>query len=145
MKWILSLLLITAACMKEDTTPEGALKTFATARIGNIVEKDFILSRVTGNLKASLEEISDEDFNKFADMRNVKQNSFKILTSNCQNEVTKCNITYSLGYKTEENDKAIFSSEVKKVAELSLEDGKWLISDVTNIKTYHESLDPLTP
>ena len=43
----------------------------------------------------------------------------------------------------QQNDKAAFSSEVKKIAELNLVTGKWLIADVTNIKTYHESLDPI--
>lgn len=146
MKWILPLLLVLVACVKEDTTPEGALKTFATSRIGHVVDRDFILSKVTGNLKASLENVSQEEFEKFADMRNIKQDSFKILTKSCIEEEKKCNITYSLAYKTEENNKSVFSSEVKKVAVLiQQEDGTWLISDVTNIKTFHESLDPLSP
>src|SRR4051812_42803339 len=102
MKWILSLMLITAACVKEDSTAEGALKTFATSRIGSVVQKDFIMSRVTGSLKENLEHVTDEEFEKFADMRNIQQNSFKILTKSCQDEETKCNITYSLSYNTKE-------------------------------------------
>jgi SepF-like predicted cell division protein (DUF552 family) len=44
-----------------------------------------------------------------------------------------------------DNDKATFTSEVKKIAEIVNENGNWLIADVSNIKTYHEALEPINP
>jgi hypothetical protein len=46
-------------------------------------------------------------------------------------------------YKSTTPDQAKFSTEVKKIAELHNVKGKWLISDVSNIKTYHEALNPI--
>lgn len=92
-------------------------------------------------MKQSFEIMSDEDFNKFADLRSIRSDSFKILSKSCQEK--KCFVTYSVAYKTK-NEEASFSSEVKKIAELVLIEGKWLIADVSNIKTYHESLEPIS-
>lgn len=142
-KFILCALLILTSCMQDDLSPEGALKTFVEARMGTVVTKDFILERTTGKMRQSLENISEADFNKFADLRNVKQDSFKVLSKSCQDK--KCFLTYSVSYRTKEDDKTTFTSEVKKIAEIVSENGKWLIADVSNIKTYHESLEPINP
>lgn len=143
MKFILCALMILTSCMQDDLSPEGALKTFVEARMGTVVTKDFILERTTGKMRQSLENISEEDFNKFADLRNVKQDSFKVLSKSCQDK--KCFLTYSVAYRTKEDEKTTFTSEVKKIAEIVSENGKWLIADVSNIKTYHESLEPINP
>jgi hypothetical protein len=34
---------------------------------------------------------------------------------------------------------------VKKIAELNLVEGRWLIADVSNVKTYHEAMHPIEP
>lgn len=143
MKLILPLLLILASCIKDNHSPESALKTFVESRMGTVVTRDFVLERVTGKMKESFENMTEEDFAKFADMRNIKSNSFKILSQSCQEK--KCFITYSTGYITSDSDKSTFTSEVKKIAELLQVDGKWLIADVSNIKTYHEALEPINP
>lgn len=143
MKFILCALILLASCVKDDLSPEGTLKTFIEARMGSVVTKDFILERTTGKMRQSLENISEEEFNKFADMRNVQKDSFKILSKSCQEK--KCFLTYSVAYRTKEDDKTKFTSEVKKIAEIVNENGKWLIADVSNIKTYHESLEPINP
>lgn len=141
-KWIIPFLLVLlVACVKDELTPEGALRTFTEARFGNVITRQFVLDRVTGNMKQSFEIMSDEDFNKFADLRSIRSDSFKILSKSCQEK--KCFVTYSVAYKTK-NEEASFSSEVKKIAELVLIEGKWLIADVSNIKTYHESLEPIS-
>jgi hypothetical protein len=111
--------------------------------MGNVVTRDFILEQVTGKMKQSLENISEEEFIKFSDLRNVKKDSFKVLSKSCQAKT--CYLTYSVSYQTVDNDKASFSSEVKKIAEIVNENGKWLIADVSNIKTYHEALEPINP
>jgi hypothetical protein len=143
MKWLIPLLLILVGCLEDNLSPEAALKTFVESRMGKVVTREFVLEQVTGKMKQSLENISEEEFNKFADMRNIKKDSFKVVSKSCQEK--KCFITYSVGYQTSNENKATFTSEVKKIAEIVNEDGKWLIADVSNIKTYHESLEPINP
>ena len=145
MKWFIPVLLILNSCLSNDNlSPESALKSYMEGRVGNVVTREFILERVTGKMKQSFENMEEEEFTKSADMRNVKKDSFKILSKSCQEK--KCFITYSVGYSTEnDQEKTTFTSEVKKIAEVVSEDGKWLISDVSNIKTYHESLEPINP
>jgi hypothetical protein len=129
--------------MKNDLSPEAALKDFVDSRIGKVVDRDFVLERVTGKMLQSFENMAAEDFEKFADMKNIKMDSFKILSKSCQDK--KCFMTYSVSYLSKADDKVQFSSEVKKIAEMVQVDNKWLISDVSNIKTYHESLEPINP
>jgi len=142
-KIILSSLLIMSACVQSDRTPEAALKDFIESRVGQVVDKSFVLERVTGKMLQSFENMSDEDFEKFADMRNIKAENFKILSKSCQEK--KCYVTYSIAYLTKKDDKAQTISEVKKIAEMLQVENRWLISDVSNIKTYHENLEPLNP
>lgn len=143
MKWILPLLLILTSCLEDNSSPESSLKNFVESRMGSLVTREYVLERVTGKMRQSLTNISDEEFNKFADLRNVKKDSFKILSKSCQDK--KCFVTYSIGYQTMEKDQAAFVTEVKKIAEIQNENGKWLIAEVSNIKTYHESLEPINP
>jgi hypothetical protein len=145
MKTIFPLFLILVSCLSDDKSPEGVLKDFIEARMDHIVTREFVLDRVTGKMKVSLENISDEEFIKFADMRGVKKHSFKIISKSCQERT--CFLTYSVSYKTldDKNENVSFGTEVKKIAELISEDGKWLIADVSNIKTYHEAMDPISP
>ena len=145
MKVVVFSFLITlfTGCLQDDLTPELALEKFVEARIGQAVTREFILERVTGSMRQSLENISQEEFEKFADLRNVKNNSFKVLSKSCQNE--QCFLTYSVSYLTKTGDVSTHNSVVKKIAEMVKKDGKWLIADVTNIKTYHEALEPINP
>lgn len=132
------------ACVESNTkTPEGALQDFIESRMGQVVSKEFVLSRLTGAMLVSFQNMSDEDFAKYADLRNIKSDSFKILTKSCQEK--KCFITYSIAYSTKKDSTKTFATEVKKIAELNLIDGQWLIADVSNIKTYHEALEPINP
>lgn len=143
MKWILPLLFILTSCIEDNKSPEAALKSFVESRMGSVVTREFVLERVTGKMRQSFENMSDEDFDKFADLRNIRKDSFKVLSKSCQEKT--CFITYSTAYMTKENESPTFSSEVKKIAELVSDNGKWLIADVSNIKTYHESLLPINP
>jgi len=142
-KFILLSLFILAACVEDKKTPEAALKSMIESRMGKIVTREDVLDQVTGQMKESLENMSDEDFSKFADLKNIDRNSFKVLSKSCQEK--KCFVTYSVAYTTNTDGKPSFTSEVKKIAEILNIDGKWLISDVSNIKTYHESLEPINP
>jgi phosphopantetheinyl transferase (holo-ACP synthase) len=141
--FILPLLLLFAACVNDPTSPEAALKDFIDLRIGHTVSRDAILERVTGKMRQSFENMSEEDFNKFADMSAIKKESFKVLSKSCQEKV--CFLTYSVGYRTSQDDKVKYQSEIKKIAEIHLIENKWLIEDVSNIKTYHEAVEPINP
>ncbi len=143
MKFMLAVLFLLTGCLEDSSSPEAALKNFIESRLGNVVTRDYVLERVTGKMKQSLENITDEEFTKFADLRNVEKNSFKIISKSCQEK--KCFLTYSISYLTKADNKSAYSSEVKKIAEILMEDGKWLIADVSNIKTYHEALEAINP
>jgi hypothetical protein len=143
MKWMLLSIFFLSGCIQDNQSPESALKTFVEARIGHVVTRSFVLERVTGKMRQSMENITDEEFTSFADMRKVRQNSFKVLSKSCQQK--KCFVTYTVSYLTKDNDQTTFTSEVKKIAEVVNEDGKWLIADVSNIKTYHEALEAINP
>ncbi len=141
MKFLILCLFLFAGCLDDNRSPEAALKEFIEIRIGNVVTRSAVVERVTGKMRQSLENVSDEEFQQFADLRNVHKDSFKVLSKSCQQET--CFLTYSISYKTKHEDKDAFTSEVKKIAELTMVEGKWLIADVTNIKTYHESLEAI--
>lgn len=140
--YLLSLLLV-ASCISDPRSPEAALKDFIDSGVGKVVTRDFVLQRVTGKMLVSFENMAEEDFAKFADMRNIKAESFKVLSKSCQQKT--CFLTYSVGYLTKKDDKTVFTSEIKKIAEVIEVDKKWLISDISNIKTYHEALEPISP
>ena len=52
-------------------------------------------------------------------------------------------IVYVISYKTLEEKKAKFTSEIKKIAIVEEVEGKWIIMDVSNVRTYHESSEPI--
>jgi hypothetical protein len=140
--YLLSFLILTS-CISDPRSPEAALKDFIDSGVGKVVTRDFVLQRVTGKMRVSFENMGDEDFAKFADMRNIKAESFKVLSKSCQQKT--CFLTYSVGYLTKRDQKTVFTSEIKKIAEIVEVDQKWLISDISNIKTYHEALEPIAP
>ena len=109
--------------------------------IEKIVEKDFVVERTTGKLRSSLEAMTEEEFTRFADLRSIKRDTFKVLSKNCQEK--RCYVTYSLGYRQAPEGKTTWHSEVKKIAEVQWIEGKWLIADVSNLKTYHESVETI--
>jgi hypothetical protein len=132
--------LLSQSCLQETISPEGTLKEFIESRMGQTVTREYILDKVTGKMRQSIENISDEEFKKFADLKNVQQNSFKVLSKSCQEN--KCFLTYSISFKTNV-ESSHFQSEVKKIAEIQLVDGRWLIAEVSNVKTYHEAMEPI--
>jgi hypothetical protein len=143
-KLSLLILLTFLGCQENNNlSPESALQSFVEERMGKVVERDFLLERVAGKLKENVQNMSEEDFKKFADLRQVKNTSFKILSKSCQEK--KCFMTYSIAYHTNQEDQLKFQSEVKKIAELAEIQGKWLIVDVSNVKTYHEAMEPISP
>lgn len=140
MKYLVLLLSLTS-CFDRIDSPEAALRDFVDIRLEKVVSKDAIVERTTGKLKSSLEAMTEEEFSKFSDLRAFKRDTFKVLSKNCQEK--RCYLTYSLGYHQNVEGKKTWSSEVKKIAEIQSVEGKWLISDVSNLKTYHEASLPI--
>lgn len=143
---LLSLFVMVVSCSKKSDkllTPESALKDFVDARVGNVVDKDFILERVTGKMLENFKAMSKEELARFWDMKNIQSDSFKILEKRC--EAQSCTLSYSVGYSTSSDNKKAFISSVQKEAYLVQVGENWLISDVKNISTYHESLEPINP
>lgn len=140
MKFIIITLLL-SACINKADSPEAALKDFIDSRLEKIVSKDFVVERTTGKLRSSLEAMNEQEFTRFADLRSFKRDTFKVLSKNCQDK--RCYLTYSLGYHQAPEGKTTWHSEVKKIAEIQWIEGKWLIADVSNLKTYHESVETI--
>lgn len=137
MKILLALLFL-AGCFDSGNSPESALKDFVESRLERVATRSAVLERTTGKMRLSLEAMDDHDFEQFADLRQYKRESFRIISKACQEK--KCYVTYSLSYrKTPQAGSIEWSSEVKKIVEILWIEGKWLIADVSNIKTYHES------
>lgn len=145
MRIILLILLLLSACSKKMSSPEGALEEFIELRMGKVSTREFIAERVTGNMKEALNKMTEAEFIKFADLRSSEQDNFKITEKKCDDQVKTCLLTYTINFSTKQEAKQIFTSEVMKIAELQWSEGKWLIAAVSNVKTTHESLEPIFP
>lgn len=132
------------SCQKKHQSPEDALKSYILKRLdGSLIKRDEILNLATGKYWSEVNALNDEEFTKYENLKNIKKNTLRLISTKCSEK--ECFITYSLAYETLENSKSVFSSEVKKVAELRLEEGDWKIADINTIKTFHESLEPINP
>ncbi len=140
MKFFL-LLMLASACFDRGETPETVLRDFTNARLSKVVGRDFVLAHTTGKMRVSVEAMDEKEFKVFADLRKYQKESFRIISKSCQE--TRCYVTYSLGYRQTDGKKTDWVSEVKKIAEILQVEGKWLISDVSNIKTYHETSEAI--
>lgn len=140
---LIGLLALSFACQKKNDSAEAALTNFIDMHVGNVVKKEDTAKLVTGKLLQQLESLSPEEFGQTVDLSNIKKGSFKIVTESCTED--KCTMTYTINYYTMESDKKVFDTEVKKIAEIEKVGEEWLISDVSNIKTYHDSLEPINP
>ncbi len=76
-----------------------------------------------------------------SEIKTIKSESFRLISKSCQDN--KCSLTYSVGYKTLLKEKTAFVTEVQKKAEMLQVKNRWLIAEVSNINTAHESLEPI--
>lgn len=144
MKHFMFLLLLSLmACTSRDMTPEKALREYVEGSIGHHVDREFVLQRVTGKLQQVVTNMSDEDFLVFANLSSLRPEGFNVLSKSCQSD--RCFLTYTVSYQKLKEDQKSFKTEVKKIAEIQQVNGKWLIADVSNIKTYLEALEPINP
>lgn len=132
----LVLLLLLVGCIKEST-PESALEDFINYRFQSGQSKEDILEMTTGPLLDKLNEMSDEDLEKYIDVKDLKKRKLKVLIKNCEEET--CYLTYVLRYVKGKESPKDFSVEVKKIAQVNKVKDKWLLADVSNVKTYIEA------
>lgn len=136
------------ACTPNPSTPEGLLRMYINDVTTKKVDKDYYLRWTTGNLLESVEAMDDEELTSRSYLENVRKTKVKVLNQNCQEE--KCVLTYVVSYDTaekseNESEKVAFSSETKKLAEFHREGDEWKIASVTNLKTFIEAKEPISP
>lgn len=143
MKYIL-LMVIVVGCSKSIKTPEGLLVKFSEDITSSNMDRDYYYEYTAGKMKEEIEALSDEDFEAYRDLSRVKNAKIEILKKNCSDD-KNCTLTYIIKYdqKGLEKEGGGFKSEVKKVANLVQVEEVWKVSDVSNIKTYHESIKPI--
>ena len=143
MKLILMLIatLAVVACSPSPKTPEGLLKMFVKDVSTKELSKDYYLKYTTGKLKEEIESMDEEELSQRKVFETIKGAKTKILTQNCQQD--SCTITYVVTYNNVKDDKTTFSTETKKIAQFSKEEDGWKISEVTHLKTFHESAEPI--
>lgn len=143
MKLILMLVTTLAfvACSPSPKTPEGLLKMFVKDVSTKELSKDYFLKYTTGKLKEDIEALDEDEIGKRKVFQAIKGAKTKILTQNCQQNT--CSITYVVTYDNVEGDKTTFQTETKKIAQFKKDEDGWKISEVTHLKTFHESTEPI--
>ncbi|MEX1099337.1 MAG: hypothetical protein WEB87_02855 [Bacteriovoracaceae bacterium] len=141
-KWIVYFaLLVFYGCSPSPETPEGLLRMYVNDVATKKVGKDYYLKYTAGALRESAEAAEEEALSQRNFLDKVSKVKVDVLNKNCQEK--SCVLTYIVSYKTIEKDKEKFSTETKKLAEFVKEEGDWKISNVTNLKTHHESLEAI--
>lgn len=130
------LLLFMISCNKEST-PESALEDFINYRFESGQSKEDILEMTTGPLYEKLNSLTEEELQKFTDVKDLTKRRLKVLIKNCEEDT--CYLTYVLRYVKGNETPRDYSVEVKKIAQVNKVEEKWLLSDVSNVKTYIES------
>ena len=130
------------ACTKK-LGPDESLRDFVGKSIRGEFSRDSLLESTTGNLNAELANLDEEEMNKYLRMEGASHESFRINLKNCEGNT--CFLTYTLKYEQSKDGQKTFDVELKKMAELRKVEEKWLLADVTDIKTYYEAEQPIEP
>ena len=138
---IIFLALLSFSCTKKESA-EDVLSGFIKYRFKSSQTKNELLTRTTGGLHQKISNMDEETFEKFSTNKNRKMRKYRVDLARCSNET--CFITYTLSYDEGDQKGRKYETEIKKIAELQLEEGFWKIADVSNIKTYIDSKRPLS-
>jgi hypothetical protein len=128
-------------CDKGAKTPEGLVKMYVNDVTSKSLDRSYFDKYTSGKMLETINKLSEKEFNKFIDLKKIKNAKVNIISKNC--EETKCSVTYIIKYDVFDKSSKSFQSEVKKIASVIKIDDIWKISDVTNIKTYHEATTPI--
>tara|TARA_R110000868_G_scaffold100129_4_gene275455 strand:- start:1328 stop:1765 length:438 start_codon:yes stop_codon:yes gene_type:complete len=141
--FLLCLITVFAFSCSKKLGPDESLREIVKLSISGKMSKDQLLSATTSPLRDELAALSEEDMNKYLKIEGASKDSFQINLSNCEELV--CYLTYTLKYDTSKDGVKTFGVELKKMAELKKVDEKWLLADITDIKTYYEAQQPIEP
>ncbi len=142
MKLVLILLtLFIYSCDKGPTSPEGLLKMYVQDITSKKLDRDYFNKYTTGKLLETITALDDDEFSNYVDLSKIKNPRLKISNKNCAGN--ECVLTYFVKYDVNKGDNKQFESEIKKIATLVKEGESWKISEVTNVKTYHEAVTPI--
>ncbi len=139
---ILAAITLFGACTKK-LGPDETLQKIVRMSLDGTMDREDILGLTTGELNAALSDLDDEEMQKYLKLEGAKRDSFKINLSNCEN--SKCFLTYTLKYDRMQDGIKTFEVELKKIAEMTKVEERWLLSDVTDVKTYYQSEVPIEP
>ncbi|MGK5084898.1 hypothetical protein WDW37_16545 [Bdellovibrionota bacterium FG-1] len=139
----LALVFLPAACTHKTESPEdpkGRLNSYISQSfaVKGPQDRKELATFLTGESKVRIESWSDEQFRQafVESKRQFIKLAFKELKSVSAEEV---NITYELTYQT--NEAKITN---RKLAQMVHQNGKWLISDVRNLKELVEYKNELS-
>jgi hypothetical protein len=122
----------------DKSDPETTLRTFINFRFDGEGKKDKAIDLTTGELRTMLEGLKGEESKNFWGLKNQAKRNIKINIKNCEKEI--CYLTYTLSYRQKsEQPKSDYNIETKKIAKLEKIENNWLISDVSEVKTFIDS------
>ncbi len=136
----LALVLLTVGCTKKND-PENALLEYVNYRFNESQSRSKLLDMTAGELNMSLQQMTDEQYQQFSNVSKYKRGNFNISLKKCTEDT--CYITYTLKYDVMDNQTKTLSAEIKKVAKLILDNKVWKVADVSNVKTYFDSKQPI--
>lgn len=134
--FVIFALLAFYSCTKKST-PEKTLQNYVDYRFTSSQEKDDLLDMTTGKLYERISDMDEEELKSFLTGKSLNKRKLKVLLKNCQE--AQCFLTYILTYTQGAGNPKDFGIEVKKIAQLDKVGESWLLSDVSNVKTYIEA------
>jgi len=136
------IIMVLMSCTKDDAkTPEGLLTMFAKDITTKKLDKEYFDKYTSGKMLESIEQLNEEEFEKFSNLSNIKDPKITISKKNCSDD--KCTLTYIVKYDHHVDKAKEFESEVKKLATVIKDGETWKIEEVTNLKTFHEAIKPI--
>lgn len=142
-KTILLVAIIAVFGCTKKMGPDESLRDFVHNSIRGNLTRDRLLGATTGKLRDELDQLGEEEIAKYLKFTGASRESFRINLKNCESNI--CYLTYTLKYDLAKDGVKTFEVELKKMAELRLVDEKWLLADVTDIKTFYGSEQPIEP
>lgn len=134
----LIILVLLVSCNSHNS-PEGVLSAFVEKRLNDEIKVEDLSEYLTGDLLEQYTQALGEDPNKLNESNDFKKSKLSIVYKNCTGD--ECSITYSLSYDADATDgksKKEVAVSVKKIALVIKVDDKWLISDISDVKSYYE-------
>lgn len=139
---LIAIVLILCGCTKK-LGPNESLQQFVYKSLNGQMSQSDLLELTTGDLHTALSALDETEVADYLKFEGANRESFQINLSNCENDT--CYLTYTLKYERTENGEKTFDVELKKIAEMRKVEERWLLADVTDVKTYYQSAQPIEP